>query len=182
MSEKYKFKNPDGIYFITPTLVCWVDLFSKKAYRDIVLDSIEYCQNKKGLIVHAWCIMSSHLHLIVSRKGPESLPEIIRDLKKYTSVKLIEEIQNMTESRKAGLLQLFKVAATPIKRNRKHKVWQDGNHPVELLSNKMINVRLNYTHMNPVKAGVVSKAEDYIYSSAQDYCGIDGLLKLKKIN
>ena len=182
MSEKYKFKNPDGIYFITPTLVGWVDLFSKKAYRDIVLDSIEYCQKKKGLIVHAWCIMSSHLHLIISRNSNETLSEIIRDFKKYSSIKLIEEITNKTDSRKSWLLQLFKEAASPINRNRKYKVWRDGNHPVELITNEMINVRLNYTHMNPVKAGVVNKAEDYTYSSAQDYCGIDGLLELEKID
>jgi hypothetical protein len=29
---------------------------------------------------------------------------------------------------------------------------------------------LNYIHQNPVKAGIVDSAEDYLYSSARNYC------------
>ncbi len=57
MSEKYKFHNAESIYFITPIIVNWIDIFTRKAYCDLVLDSLRYCQNEKGLIVHAWFIM-----------------------------------------------------------------------------------------------------------------------------
>ena len=43
-----------------------LDVFTRKDYRDIVLDSLRHCQNEKGLLLHAWCIMSNHLHMIVS--------------------------------------------------------------------------------------------------------------------
>ena len=81
MSEKYKFHNPTGIYFITTTIVGWIDVFTKPVYCDIVIDSLKYCQKEKGLVIHAWCIMSSHLHLIVSSAGKEKLPAILRDFK-----------------------------------------------------------------------------------------------------
>lgn len=181
MSEKYKFRNPDGIYFITPTLVYWVDLFSKKAYCEVILESLIYCQKEKGLVIHAWCIMSSHLHLIVSRKNTETLPSIVRDFKKYTSIKLIETIRNTNESRRDWLLNLFHSAAHKLKRNKKYKVWQDGNHPVELASNKMIHQRLNYLHKNPVKAGIVDQIEHYHYSSAKNYCGEQGPLSIVEL-
>jgi REP element-mobilizing transposase RayT len=165
MSEKYKFHNEDGIYFITPTIVNWIDLFTRKAYCDLVLDSLRYCQKEKGLIIHAWCIMPSHLHLIISKTGSEQLSSIVRDFKKVTSKAIIEEISNINESRKEWLLREFKAAGAPLKRISKYKVWQDGNHPIELDTNKMLEQRLSYLHNNPVEHGIVFRAEDYVFSS-----------------
>jgi hypothetical protein len=41
--------------------------------------------------------------------------------------------------------------------------------------------KLNYIHNNPIEAGFVEKAEDYLYSSARDYAGMKGLLSIKFI-
>ncbi len=180
MSEKYKFRDPDGIYFVTPTIVGWVDVFSKKEYCEIILDALKYCQKEKGLIVHAWCIMSSHLHLIISSK--EKKPEdIMRDFKTFTSKAIAKQLENGNDSRKDWILQLFKEEANRIKRVNGYKVWQDGNHPVQLVTNNMLDVRLNYLHKNPVKAGIVSNEEDYVYSSAKDYANAKGLLDIELI-
>lgn len=180
MSEKYKFRDPEGIYFVTPTIVGWVDVFSKKEYCEIILDALKYCQKEKGLIVHAWCIMSSHLHIIISSK--EKKPEdIMRDFKTFTSKAIAKQLENGNDSRKDWILQLFKEEANRIKRVNGYKVWQDGNHPVQLVTNDMLDVRLNYLHKNPVKAGIVSNEEDYIYSSAKDYANAKGLLDIELI-
>ena len=180
MSEKYKFRDPEGIYFVTPTIVGWVDVFSKKEYCEIILDALKYCQKEKGLIVHAWCIMSSHLHLIISskQKKPE---DIMRDFKTFTSKAIAKQLENGNDSRKDWILELFKAEANRIKRVNGYKVWQDGNHPVQLVTNNMLDVRLNYLHKNPVKAGIVSNEEDYIYSSAKDYANAKGLLAIELI-
>ena len=82
MSSKYKFHNPDGTYFVTFAIVRWVDVFTGDIYREIIPDSLKYCQTEKGLRLHAYVIMTNHLHLIISREG-ENLPEnIMRDFKK----------------------------------------------------------------------------------------------------
>ena len=182
MSEKYKFNNEDGIYFITISLVGWIDLFTDKTYCDIVLDSLRYCRKVKGLVIHAWCIMPSHLHLIVSRNGEESLSGIVRDFKKFTSKAIINKIEKTEDNRKEKLLQTFKKAAIPLNRIFNYKVWQDGNHPVELDTNRMLDQRLSYLHNNPVEKGFVSGAEDYSYSSAIDYAGGKGLLEIEIID
>ncbi len=181
MSEKYKFHNPSGIYFITATTVGWIDLFTKSRYCDIIIDSLKYCQKEKGLIIHAWCIMSSHLHLIVSSDGKEKLAAILNDFKTFTSKAIIEEIKNSDESRKEWMLRSFEEAGSKLKRISHYKVWQDGNHPIELDTNKMLDQRLNYLHENPVKQGIVYQAEDYCNSSAIDYCGGHGLIDVELI-
>ncbi len=83
MSTAYKFNNPTGIYFISIATVEWIDVFTRKEYIEIVLESIKYCQKEKGLIIYAWCIMSNHVHLIISAMEGFVLSEIVRDFKKF---------------------------------------------------------------------------------------------------
>jgi len=93
MSRKYKIRDQDKLYFVTFTVIQWLDVFIRREYRDIFLDSLRYCQQNKGLEVCAYCIMSSHIHLILGRHGESSLESIIRDIKKFTSLKIVEVIR-----------------------------------------------------------------------------------------
>ena len=100
MSRKYKIRNSEGIYFISFSVVYWIDVFIRNEYKNIFIESLKYCQENKGLRVHAWVIMTSHVHLIVSTEK-DKLEGIIRDFKSFTSRKLKEAIKdNIQESRR----------------------------------------------------------------------------------
>jgi REP element-mobilizing transposase RayT len=155
----------------------WVDVFTRKEYRDIVLESIRHCQNKKELLLNAWCIMSNHIHLIASAKNG-NLPDILRDFKKFTSKQIIAAIaKKKAESRKEWVLEIFKVQAEKNSHNVNYQFWRQDNQPKECFSSGFTVQKLNYIHNNPVEAGVVDKPEEYLYSSARDYyykknCGL----------
>jgi hypothetical protein len=57
-------------------------------------------------------------------------------------------------------------------------VWQDGNDAQQIESNGYLEEKLNYFHNNPVKAELVERPEDYLYSSARDYAGEKGLVEV----
>ena len=165
MSEYLKIEN-DKTYFITFTIVDWIDLFTRDIYIDILVNSIVYCQNEKGLLLYAYCIMPSHVHMIAAVKDG-SLSDLLRDLKGFTSRKLIKEIEeNPTESRKDWMLEAFKKSAKIHVPKQKYQLWQHDNYPVELYSFKFIDQKERYIHMNPVKKGLVSSPEHYRLSSA----------------
>ncbi len=82
MSEKYKIRDQEGLYFVTFAVVEWIDIFTRSAYSDLLVQSLGHCQREKGLEVYAWCILHNHVHLIVGRKGEQRLEDIIRDFKK----------------------------------------------------------------------------------------------------
>jgi putative transposase len=110
MSRKYKFNNPEGLYFVSFAVVNWIDVFIRREYKDLLIDSLKYCQAKKGLRIHAWFIMTSHLHLIISSEG-KLLHDILRDLKSFTSTQLKKTIQeNPKESRKEWMLWMMERA------------------------------------------------------------------------
>ncbi len=180
MSEGgYKIRNAEGIYFLSFAVVGWVDVFSRQQYRDELLESLKFCQQKKGLRLHAWCIMSNHIHLIAAAQNND-LSDILRDFKKFTSTSLLTSIQNnVQESRKEWMLKVFSDAGKANPRNSTHQFWQQDNHPIECFSYEFTRQKLDYLHNNPVSAGIVDSPENYIYSSARDYYGKPGLLKVE---
>lgn len=172
MSRKYKFHNPEGVYFVSFAVQSWVDIFTRNEYKNILVENLEYCQIHKGLEIFAWCIMTNHLHLVIRAKEEVLLQNILRDYKKFTSKAIIQAInENIQESRKDWLLEQFK---TP----EGIRFWRGDNKPIELWSNKVIDQKIDYIHQNPVEEGIVFKAEDYVYSSAADYVGEYGLLEV----
>ena len=185
MSSSYKFYNPDGIYFVTFATVEWIDVFTRRTYKDILVESLKYCQNHKGLNIHGWIIMTNHLHLIISGSGKYELSDIVRDFKKYTDGRLLKLIQEDFESRKDWMLKVFRDTGKINCNNKHFQFWRQDNHPEELISNKFMDQKLNYLHNNPVEEGIVDSEEHYIYSSARDYlparkagAGEKGLLKI----
>ena len=177
MSRNYKFHNPEGAYFVSFAVVEWLDVFTRNQYKDIVLDSIRFSQQEKGMEVYAWCIMTNHVHLIF-RSIDSYKPELlIGDLKRFTSNQIVKAIiDNPRESRKDWLLEQFQKAASKSTNVKRYQFWRHDNKPIELWSNKVIFEKINYIHNNPVEEGLVYHPEDYVYSSARDYGGEKGLL------
>jgi REP element-mobilizing transposase RayT len=172
MSRAYKFKNEEGLYFVSFATVGWIDVFTRIMYKDIIVDSLKYCQKEKGLNLYAWVIMSNHIHLIAEAETGFLMPHIMRDLKKHTSKELIKAISNnMQESRKEWMLSIFKRAGEYNSNNKEYQFWQQDNRPIEIKTSAMIKQKLDYLHANPVVAGYVDKEEEYLYSSARDYHG-----------
>ena len=177
MSTGYQIKDQSLAYFITLQVVEWVDTFSRKSYRDIIIENLAYCQKNKNLTIFSYVIMSNHVHLLVRSETGE-LSNTLRDFKSYTSKKILEEIKNSNESRKDWMLKVFKSAARNHVRNSEYQFWTHENHAEYVYSNKFIDQKLEYIHQNPVRAGIVNKAEDYIYSSAKNYADEPGLLEV----
>ncbi len=177
MSRNYKFHNPEGAYFISFAVIEWLDVFTRNQYKDIVLDSIRFSQQGKGMEVYAWCIMTNHVHLVFRSIGKYKPEIIIGDLKRFSSNQIVKAIiDNPRESRKGWLLEQFQKAASKSSNVNKHQFWRHDNKPIELWSNKVIFEKINYIHNNPVEEGLVYHPEDYVYSSARDYSGEKGLL------
>ena len=169
MSSKYKFKNQSELYFVSFAVVFWIDVFTRNEYRDILLDSWRFCQKEKGLKLFAWCIMTSHVHMIMGSEG-NNMENIMRDFKRHTSEELRKAIKNNPkESRREWMLSLMQQAGINNPNNGSFQFWRQDNHPIELNTMAIIHQKLDYLHYNPVEAGFVAVPEDYLYSSAVDY-------------
>jgi REP element-mobilizing transposase RayT len=178
MSDKYKIYDNDRPYFITMTAVGWIDIFTRKELKLLIVDSLQYCQKNKGLDIYGWCLMPSHLHMICSADDGFNLSDILRDFKKFTSKAIIKAIAEIGESRSEWLIELFHRYCEYLKRDQQFKVWQDGNNAKVIVSNEFFFEKLQYIHNNPVEDMIVQNPEDYLFSSARNYADLDNLLEV----
>jgi putative transposase len=165
MRSRYTIREPDFPYFITCTVVNWIPLFTRKPYFDLLLDSLRFCRREKGLKVHAYVILDNHLHLVAA--GPD-LAGTIRDFKSYTAKVLIAQLE---QDQKIWVLNLLRYHKKPAKIKSDYQIWQEGYHPQQIISEAILIQKIDYLHHNPVRAGLVARPEDWLYSSARHYTG-----------
>jgi len=169
--------NPEGMYFVSFAVIKWIDVFVRKRYFQIVADSLNYCQNEKGMVLNAYCLMPSHVHLVFYDKAKEPT-KLLKEFKTFTSKEVQKAIlENDKESRdwiEPFMLEEGKKASNV----SKYQFWQHHNKPIELWSNEVIDQKIHYIHRNPVEAGFVDEPEKWLYSSASAYAGSDGPVKV----
>lgn len=181
--EGYVIRDAFATHFVTFTICGWIDIFSRKDYRDIVIASLKYAQAQNQLILNAYVIMSNHIHLIVraNENQKKGLGDIIRDFKKFTHKMMMQIVDSDKESRRQWMLHQFSYYGTINPNNESRQIWTNDNHPEECYSSAFTMTKLLYIHENPVRAGIVRKPEDYIYSSASNYAGLGGVIDVEFI-
>jgi REP element-mobilizing transposase RayT len=181
MPTGYQIEDQDGLYYFTFQVVEWIDIFTRQAIRNIIIESLQYCQQNKGLILYGWVVMSNHLHLLAQSKDG-NISGFVRDFKKHTSKGIIEYIQNEHESRRGWMLKIFSENASKTNRNKDFQVWTHENHCIRVYTDAFVKEKLEYIHNNPVRAGIVEQPEHYIYSSAKNYAGEKGWLHIETLS
>lgn len=179
--DRYYIKDQNALYFLTFTIVDWIDIFSRREHKIVITDSLNYCIENKGLVVYAWVLMSNHMHIVAKADDGFKMSDIVRDFKKHTAKTIIKQIENETESRRNWILDRLAFAGKKLNRIKKYKFWQDSNHAIELTNNEMIDQKINYIHENPVRSLIVAEPEHYLFGSAVDYSGMKGYVKIESI-
>jgi REP element-mobilizing transposase RayT len=139
-------------FFLTFTVHRWYYLFDRHNRWDIIADSLKYCQANKGLTLYNYVFMLNHIHLLAQCSD---MSGFIRDFKTYTS----KEIRKNIEETEPHILKLFE-------RNGEYHFWQKTNMPEVIRNVDFYLTKAQYVEQNPVRKRYVSKAEDWIYSSA----------------
>jgi REP element-mobilizing transposase RayT len=163
MRSRYRIPQPHHAHFVTGTIVAWLPLFTKAARCDILVESLAYYRQAKGLMIHGWVILDSHFHAVLA--APD-LSQVLADLKRHTAQRLIEQLE---KEHCTWLLRQLRDCRLTHKPESLHQVWQEGSHPQALMSDRIMEQKLEYLHNNPVKRGLVASPEHWRYSSAHEW-------------
>jgi REP element-mobilizing transposase RayT len=169
MTNSYRvFTDKHYAYFVTWTVIDWLPLFAEPRYRQIVLDSLGYLRTNMHTQLNAFVVMSSHVHAVLWPDDGINLSDITRDFKRFTSRKISREAEQQDAIQ---LISSFKNARGENRAQKisTYQVWQEGSHPEAIFTEKFAKQKIDYIHLNPVRAGIVKTAEEWIYSSARAY-------------
>jgi putative transposase len=162
--SRYRVNEPLAPHFVTCTVVAWLPIFTTAARCNILVDSLKYCREHKGLEIHAWVILDNHLHAILA--APD-LPRVMADFKRHTAQKIVGQLE---QEACEWLLRQLKFFRAKHKIESEHQVWQEGFHPQAITSDEAWSQKVDYIHNNPVARGLVAGQEHWRYSSAHEWC------------
>ncbi|MFA4880871.1 MAG: transposase [Candidatus Doudnabacteria bacterium] len=157
-------ENENEIHFLTLTIIEWIDIFTAPKYFQVIIDSLKYCQQNKGLLLYEYVILTNHIHLITQVKEGFKLSQIISDFKKHTTQEILKLLQ---EDNRKYIFNLIKNSFAR-KKGYQNQIWQRENYPEIIVSEEFYLQKANYIHENPVKKEYVLKPEEWIYSSARN--------------
>ncbi len=164
---------PNGVYFVTMTVVGWIDVFIRGEYRQIVADNLKFCVEKKELEIYAFCLMTNHLHMIIRAAEGTDLAKLLRGFKSYTGKELLKAVaSNPQESRKVWMLDRFEFYARTLAQDTTKQFWDRDSYPEEVRTEEFFLQKQRYIEENPVRARFVGRPEDWFHSSASPDCPV----------
>ena len=154
-------------YFVTWSVVNWLPLFENPCYRQIILDNLAYLREHKSTQMNAFVVMATHAHAVLWPRNGIDVSDVLRDFKRHTSRAVSREAAKQGHN---DHLQVFAAARLSFRSGRgEYQVWQEGSHPEAIYDEDFARQKIEYIHNNPVRAGLVNNAEDWVYSSARAY-------------
>jgi REP element-mobilizing transposase RayT len=163
--ERYHIRPDSAVYYVTFTIVDWLPVFVSEAACRIVTDSLNFCQEQKGLRTNAYVIMPTHMHAIFfdNEFDPGRLTRTLADFRKFTG----RSLSDFCAQHMPGCFsETLRAAATA---DRERRFWQPSRHPEAIENEPFWQVKLNYLHENPCRKGLVVRANHWRFSSAAWY-------------
>lgn len=173
----------DACYFLTLNTVDKIDVFVRPAYKQVVVEALNYFVETQGLVIYAWTLMSSHLHLILRPKEATAPAYFERDFKKYTTPLILKALEMEMDFRREWMMRHFEDYGKPLRRIEKFHLWQNCSSPLRIDCQQpdCLLDRIAHIHENPVREMIVEQPEAYWHSSARDYAGIRGLVNVRVV-
>ena len=160
----------ERFFFVTTTVVKFLPIFSNQHFCEILISNIKHYRDKYKFVVLAYVIMPSHFHwIIIVNPKYGTISDIMRDIKKFTAWQIFDHLIENKDSKHLGI---FEESAEGFE-NQTKKLWMPRFDDEVIRDQQMFWTKLNYIHNNPLKAGLVNRAEDYKYSSARNYINGD---------
>ena len=154
------------VQFLTATVLEWKRLLQPGKYKQLILDSLKFLVEQGRVKVYGFVIMINHIHIIWHIQPEHKRENVQRDFLKYTA----QQIKRDLEIHHPKVLPLFLVNA----KDRKYQIWERNALSIDIWSREVLLQKLQYMHLNPVRAGVCKWPEQYYWSSALFYrTGID---------
>ena len=147
--------------FTTVTCFDWIRILENNREKEIIIESMRFLVRDGRVTVFGFVLMSNHFHFIWQIKANHKREDEQRNFLKFTGQRIL---QNLRNDNSVTLKELFVGA-----KDRKYQVWERKSLNIPLWSQRVIDQKLEYIHMNPVKAGLCEHPEDYKYSSAGFY-------------
>lgn len=155
-------------YYLTSVPVQRLPVFRTDEIKVVTCKALDEARKSGGFALYAYVIMPDHFHVITD--SARSSADTLRFINGIIGRRIIDYLKDHNHAQ-----SLEKLRHETKKKDYRYSVFDHHPNVRLLLTEKMLMERVNYTHQNPVRAGLVKRAEDYLWSSVR--CWIGGTLE-----
>jgi len=164
MAHRFVISQDSPVLYITVVTKDRLPVFRKDEIKEVLCGAIDEARKSAGFLLFGYVVMIDHLHVLTSR--PSTASDVLRVLKGLTARRVIDHLKEENH-----LISLEKLAHQERERNYRYSLWQTEKNVLPIFSEGMFMEKLNYIHLNPVRAGLAERAIDYRWSSARIWQG-----------
>ncbi len=158
--EKFQISRDSQALYITVVSKDRLPVFKTDTIKNIACRAIDEARNSGRFLLFAYAIMSDHMHLLTN--CPKTSADVLRYLKGITGRRIIDYLKQKNYE-----TSLAKLRHEEWKRKHSYSLWQQEKNVFSIFSEAMFMEKVNYIHLNPVRAGLVERAIDDRWSSAK---------------
>ena len=163
-ASHFQISRDNPALFITPVAAHRLPVFRTDAIKEVTCNAIDEARNSCGFLLFAYVIMPDHLHLLTNQV--ESSSRVLRYVKGIPARRVIDYLKEQDYQ-----ISLDKLHNQKSRRNHEYSLWQQEKNVFSVFSEAKFMEKVNYIHMNPVRAGLVERPIDYRWSSARIWQG-----------
>jgi REP element-mobilizing transposase RayT len=152
-TEKFQISRDSPALYFTIVTNDRLPVFQTDTTKKIACQAIDEARNSGGFLLFAYVIMVDHMHLLTN--CPNSSADVLRYVKGITGRRVIDYLKKNNFN-----TSLAKLRHEDWKRKHAYSVWQKEKNVLSIFSEAMFMQKVNYIHLNPVKAGLVERATD----------------------
>ena len=130
--------------------------------KEVVCKALDEARKSAGFLIFAYVFMLDHIHLITD--NAKSIKETLRFTNGITARRVIDYLK---ENNYESCLEKLKIQVR--EREHKHSVFQHHPNAFEIYGEDKMMEKVNYVHLNPVRAGLVKLPDEYRFSSSRQW-------------
>ncbi len=159
-SQDFQVSRDSQALYITIVTKDRLPVFRTDIMKNVVCEAINEARNSGGFLLFAYVIMPDHIHLLTN--CPKRSADVLRYIKGITGRRVIDYLKE-----KSHESSLAKLQHEHWKRKHRYSLWQQEKNVFSVFSEGVFMQKVNYIHLNPVRAGLVERAIEYRWSSAR---------------
>lgn len=158
----FRISRDTPAYYLTSLGHERLPVFQSDTIKQIVCNALDEARSSGGILIFAYVIMPDHSHLITD--STRSSSDVLRFMNGITAKRVLDYLKANNFDSSLAKLRLQE-------RERKHKYSLFEHHPnvFDVNNETTLMQKVNYIHLNPVRAGLVEHPDDYLYSSARQW-------------
>ena len=156
----FQISRDNPAYYLTSVAHKRLPIFQKDEMKKVVAEAFNEARMSGLILIFAYVIMPDHSHLLTD--SARTMADVLRFMNGISAKRVMDFLKN------GGFeSSLAKLRIQEREKKYKHSVYEHHPNAFSVTGEDAFMEKVNYIHLNPVKAGLVEHPDDYLYSSAR---------------